>query len=101
MKKLTDKQKIKSYEKQLDKITSLAIFYYTSQKVSSQFFEPNEFKNSDLHTIVTSFQSIMKYLEEDFKKIAIACGLDDKEIEKISERLLDKFKDDPKYPSKK
>lgn len=100
MKKITDKQKIKSYEKQLAKIASLTIFCYASQKVSSQFIEPNEFVNSNLHTIVKSFQSIMHYLEDDFRKIAKACGVDDTEIEKLSEQLIDKFKDNPKYPSK-
>ena len=100
MKKLTNIQKIKLYEKQLAKITSLTVFFYASQKVSSQFLDPNEYKNSDLHTIVNGFQSIMHYLEDDFKKIAKACGLEDKEIEKLSEQFIDKFKDNPKYPSK-
>lgn len=98
MKKLTDKQKIKLYEKQLAKITSLTIFCHASQRISSQFLDPSEFKNSDLHTIVNKFQKIMKYLEDDFRKIAKTCGLDDKEIEKLSDELVEKFKKSPSFP---
>lgn len=99
MKKLTDKQKIKSYEKRLAKITSLTIFCFASQKVASQFLDPNEFKNSDLHSIVNSFQRIMNSLEDDFRKIANVCGVEDKEIEKISDELIDKFKKSSNFPA--
>lgn len=100
MKKLTDKQKIKSYQKQLAKITSLTIFFYASQKVSTQFLDPSKYKDSDLHTIVTGFQKIMNYLGDDFRRIANLCGIKDKEIDEICDDLMEKFKKSTNYPIK-
>ena len=61
-KKLTDKQKIKLYQKQLAKITTLAVFCYASQKGAAEILKPDAYTNSDLHTIVSGFQQIMNAL---------------------------------------
>lgn len=100
MKKLTTKQKLDIFQKRIAKITSLAIFCYASQKVTTQFLDPTDYKNSDLHSIVTSFQSIMEYILDDFKKIAISTGIDENEIEKISLEFIEKFKKNPNFPSR-
>lgn len=100
MKKLTAKQELKLYQEKLAKLASLAIFCYASQKVSTQFLVPTDFKNSDLHSIVTNFHSIMEYIQDDFKKIAKVAGIDENEIEKISKELIEKFKMNPRFPTK-
>ena len=100
MKKLTAKQKLELYQKRLAKISSLAIFCYASQKVSIEFLDPSDFKNTDLHYIVNSFQKIMAHCEDDFRKIALATGIDEKEIEEICNELIEKFKKNPSFPSR-
>jgi len=99
VKKLTSKQKLELYQKRMAKLASLAIFCYASQKVSTQFLDPGDFRNSDLHHIVTSFQKIMEHNGDDFKKIALTTGMDEKEIEKISKEMIEKFKENPSFPT--
>ena len=98
MKKLTIKQELELYQKKVAKLASLAIFCYASQKVATEFLDPSEYKNSDLHSIVTSFQGIMDLIQNDFKKIAKAAGADENEIEKMSLELIEKFKKNPSFP---
>jgi len=70
------------------------------KKVASQILHPNNFKNSDLHDIVTNFQKIIDSFGDDFRRIALTCGIEDSEIDKISNQFIEKFKKNSNYPLK-